>query len=233
MTARLAASSLARVPTPLATATHQPIPHHEIIEALVESLSFRQIGVIQEEYAVAKDGMKMFGVLDLEALLVPGCRFAVGIRNSHDKSMRLGLTIGARVLVCMNMAFHGDFQPLLAKHSKSFSLIDAISVGVDRMQRNFEPMRRRVETWRAQQLTSATAKLVIYRAFIEDELDAPKHLARRVHELYFAPEHEDFQPRTMWSLSNAFTSAFKELDPVPQFKATAKLGPYLERVLGS
>jgi hypothetical protein len=52
-------------------------------------------------------------------------------------------------------------------------------------------------------------------------------------ELYFAPEHEDFQPRTMWSLSNAFTSAFKELDPIPQFKATAKLGPYLECVLGS
>jgi hypothetical protein len=131
------------------------------------------------------------------------------------------------------MAFHSDFQPLLAKHSKSFSLIDAISVGVDRMQRNFEPMRRQVETWRAQQLTNATAKLIIYGAFIEDELDAPKHLARRVHELYFVLEHEDFQPRTMWSLSNAFTSAFKELDPIPQFKATAKLGPYLERVLGS
>jgi hypothetical protein len=48
-----------------------------------------------------------------------------------------------------------------------------------------------------------------------------------------APQHEDFQPRTMWSLSNAFTSAFKELDPIPQFKATAKLGSYLERVLGS
>jgi hypothetical protein len=29
--------------------------------------------------------------------------------------------------------------------------------------------------------------------------------------------------------SNAFTSAFKELDPVPQFKATAKLGEFLER----
>jgi hypothetical protein len=46
-----------------------------------------------------------------------------------------------------------------------------------------------------------------------------------------SPEHEDFQARTMWSLSNAFTSAFKELDPIPQFKATAKLGPYLERVV--
>ena len=157
---KISREELARVPTPPATATHQPIPHHQIVEALVESLSFRQIGALQEEYAVSKDGMKMFGVLDLEAPLIPGCRFAIGIRNSHDKSMRLGLIIGVRVLVCMNMAFHGDFQPLLAKHSKSFSLVDAISVGVDRMQRNFGPMRRQVETWRAQQLTNATAKLI-------------------------------------------------------------------------
>src|SRR5579863_10571914 len=46
-----------------------------------------------------------------------------------------------------------------------------------------------------------------------------------------ATQHEDFQPRTMWSLSNAFTSAFKELDPIPQFKATAKLGAFLEERL--
>jgi len=40
----------------------------------------------------------------------------------------------------------GVFTPMLAKHSKSFSLIDRILVGVDRMRRNFEPMRREVET---------------------------------------------------------------------------------------
>jgi hypothetical protein len=34
----------------------------------------------------------------------------------------------------------------------------------------------------------------------------------------------------MWSLSNAFTSAFKKLDPVPQFKATAKLGGFLAQL---
>ena len=74
----------------------------------------------------------------------------------------------------------------------------------------------------------------IYRAFIEGDLDVPKHLARRVHELYFNLQHEEFEPRTTWSLSNAFTSAFKELDPIPQFKATAKLGGFLEaRFCGS
>ena len=39
----------------------------------------------------------------------------------------------------------GVFTPMLAKHSKSFSLIDCIAVGVDRKQRNFEPMESR---WR-------------------------------------------------------------------------------------
>ena len=63
------------------------------------------------------------------------------------------------------------------------------SIGVHRMQRNFEPMRTRVENWRAQQLSaSAAAKLTIYRAFIEGDMDVPRHLAREVHELYFKPQ---------------------------------------------
>ncbi len=122
----------------------------------------------------------------------------------------------------------GVFTPVLAKHSKSFSLVDAISVGVDRMQRNFEPMRKQVEAWQRSELTDVTAKVVIYEAFIEGKLEAPKHLARSVHDLYFEPKYEEFRPRTIWSLSNAFTSAFKELGPIPQFKATAKLGDFLE-----
>jgi hypothetical protein len=112
------------------------------------------------------------------------------------------------VFVCHNLAFQGDYGTVLAKHSKNFSLVDSLSVGVDRMQRNFEPMRRQVESWRAQQLSPAAAKLTIYRTFIEGD--------------------KEFESRTMLSLSNAFTSAFKELDPIPQFRATAKLGRFLE-----
>src|SRR6266478_3730461 len=122
----------------------------------------------------------------------------------------------------------GVFTPVLAKHSKSFSLIDCISVGVDRIQRNFEPMRKQVEAWQRSELTDVTAKVVIYEAFVEGELEAPKHLARTVHDLYFQPKYEEFRSRTIWSLSNTFTSAFKELDPIPQFKITAKLGEFLE-----
>ena len=101
---------LTLVPTPPATETHRPIPHHEIVQALVETLGFRHIGVVHDEYAVSPDGMKVFGVLDL-ATEMEGCRFSIGLRNSHDKSMRLAMTCGYRVFVCSNMAFAGDFTP--------------------------------------------------------------------------------------------------------------------------
>jgi hypothetical protein len=37
------------------------------------------------------------------------------------------------------------------------------------------------------------------------------NLARTVQDLYFEPKYEEIRARTIWSLSNAFTSAFKEL----------------------
>jgi hypothetical protein len=59
------------------------------------------------------------------------------------------------------------FTSVPAKQSKSFSLIDCISTGVDRKQRNFDPIRKQVETWRRFELTDVKAKVVIYEALVE------------------------------------------------------------------
>ena len=66
---KLTRQQLAAVDTPLGTATHRPVPHSEVIEALLETLGFRHIAVVRDEYAVSKDGMKMFGVLREHGLL--------------------------------------------------------------------------------------------------------------------------------------------------------------------
>ena len=63
---KISRDELALIPTPDATRTHQPIPHYNIVQSLIETLSFRHIGVLKDEYAVSVNGMKMFGVLDLE-----------------------------------------------------------------------------------------------------------------------------------------------------------------------
>jgi hypothetical protein len=37
-------------------------------------------------------------------------------------------------------------------------------------------MRKQVEAWHKSELTAVMAKVVIYEAFVEGKLDAPKHL---------------------------------------------------------
>ncbi len=86
----------------------------------------------------------------------------------------------------------GAFTPVLAKHSKSFSPIDCTSVGVDRMQRNFEPMRRQVEAWQRSELTDVTAKVVIYEAFVEGRTETPSTLP--------VPFMTFTSSRSMWSV---------------------------------
>ena len=215
------------LPLPEATRTHQPVAHIQIVEALIETLSFRHIGVVRDEYAVTPDGMRCFGLLQLE-YGYKGVQFAIGFRNSNDKSLRLAMTVGYRVCICDNLAFKGDFTPILAKHSKSLNLIDLVSVGVDKIQRNFEPLKMQINDWRDYELDDRAAKACIYDAFLGSHLKLPRTVLPLVHQLYFNPQVDDFKPRTMWSLSNAFTSAFKRLKPVKQFQVTAKLGDFLE-----
>jgi hypothetical protein len=136
------------------------------------------------------------------------------------------MTVGMHVFVCDNLAFQGEYTPVLAKHSKNFNLADSLAIGVDRMQRNFSVMQEQVATWQRSQLTDAQAKVMIYDAFVGGQLDVPRHLAREVHKNYFEPPHKEFEGRTMWSLQNAFTEAFKAIDGASFFQATAKLGKF-------
>jgi hypothetical protein len=221
---------LKEIPVPEGTRSHQPLSHFEIVEVLDEALSFRSLQIYKDEYAVSNDGMKMFGVMDLR-FGFDGGRFSIGLRNSNDKSMRLALTAGYRVFVCDNLAFSGDFTPLLHKHTRNLDLTDSISIAVDRIHRGFATLEMRVKEMREHGLTDNDAKLLIYRAFLEREIKgAPRNLMTVVHDYYFNPTHEAFVPRNLWSLSNAFTSAFKQLAPIRMFETTARLGSFLTGV---
>lgn len=217
---------LLAMPTPEGTDTHRPVAHSAIVQTLIEGLAYRNLSVVKDEYAVTDDSMRMFGFLEIN-IEDRGIRLGLGVRNSHDKSFALGLTVGYRVFICDNLAFHGDFMAVSKKHSKHMNIQEIVAVGLDRAQRNFEPMKRDIDAWRNCDLSDITAKSIVYDAIIGGGIDAPKHIAKFVHQHYFAPAHQEFQPRNLWSLTNAFTSAFGELDPVPQMKAAASLQPFI------
>ncbi len=215
-------SALRHLPMPEATATHQPIGHHTLVEQIHECLSYRHLSVVREEYAVSPDGMKCFGLLELNVEYA-GVRFAIGLRNSNDKSMRIGLVAGYRVTVCENKMLTGDFNPLSAKHSKNFNLIDAVSVAVDRIQRNIGQVEQHIGVKKQKMLSDESAKSLIYEAFLNRKI--PMSLMRSVHREFFVePQYAAFADKSLWSLENCFTNAFKKLKPVQQFEACSKLG---------
>jgi hypothetical protein len=214
------------LPIPPATDTFQPIAHSRLIDELENALAFRHITIERDEYAVSGDGMKLFGLLELNSTY-EDLRFAIGLRNANDKSMRLGMVAGYRVFICDNMSLSGDFKPLLAKHSKNFDLVEAVSMGVDRIQRGWQPLREQIDFKRQQQITEGEAQALVYRAFMNERF--PVKLMKSVHrEFFIKPSYDEFRPRTIWSLENAFTTAFKELAPVRQYEVTAKLGKFLK-----
>jgi hypothetical protein len=224
-TSKITRLELAELPIPPATDTFQPIAHSRLIDQLEEALAFRHISITRDEYAVSKDGMRLFGLLELNSEY-EDVRFAIGLRNANDKSMRLGMVAGYRVFICDNLALAGDFKPLLAKHSKNFDLIESLSTGVDRIQRGWQPLRERIDFMRTHELTDDEARNIIYRAFMNERF--PIKLMKAVHaEFFIKPSYDEFRPRTVWSLENSFTTVFKQLKPIQQFATTAKLGKFL------
>ena len=74
------------------------------------------------------------------------------------------------------MAFAGDFTPVFAKHSKSFSLIDCISVGIDR---NATQLRADAKAGRGvatERANGCTAKVVIYEALVTGRREAQRDI---------------------------------------------------------
>jgi len=51
-----------------------------------------------------------------------------------------------------------------------------------------------------------------------------------VHDLHFEPKYKEFRPRTIWSLSNAFTSAFKKTDPPHNANANVQSRGFLTKL---
>jgi hypothetical protein len=216
---------LKTLPLPETTATFKPVPFYEFVTKLLQGLWDRRMNVVSDSYVISQDGMKLFGMIELENEF-NGVRFAIGLRTSNDKSTKLALAVGYKVMCCSNGMLHGDYLPLAVKHSANLELDDALALGIDRIRRRFGDLKSSIQAKQETAITDNRAKEFIYDAFTHGKF--PVSLFRTVHSEYFEkPSYDEFKPRTVFSLENAFTTSFKKLQPIKQFETTAKLGRLL------
>jgi Domain of unknown function (DUF932) len=205
---------LALVPVPKATDSYVPMPHNNLAETLltIGKDILKGFTLAYEQYALAREGQQMFGVLafrndDTELGL------SIGFRNSYDKSMAIGIAIGAQVFVCDNLALTGDIT-IMRKHTANVwtSLEDIAISTLYRSQQNFRKIVEDSETLKGRMIDNNEAFKMIGLMFGHGIL-TPRQLPV-IKKEWLTPSYDDFRPRTMWSFYNACTEALKSCPPL-------------------
>jgi hypothetical protein len=233
-------ADLDKIPTPAPMGRrHYPVAHKDLVLATRQELKKVGLEPYKEQYAVSKNGLKLFATWDLT--VEPSCQIqlparvskdrgmAFGFRHGNDQSMAIEMVCGSRVFVCDNMAFSGDSIILHRMHTKNVSLHDEVARGVTTMLDGYSNFEANMERLENTELTEERAKALLLDAFMKIHVLAPKYL-RPTFEWYFRKYEQaaDCAPRTAYGLLNAFTRTLKDevKSPTVRYQATARVGRF-------
>jgi hypothetical protein len=205
---------LSLIPIPEATETYIPVPHNQLAETLstIGQDILKEFSLCKEQYALAREGNQMFGVLVFKKN-TSELGLSIGFRNSYDKSMAIGIAIGAEVFVCDNLALTGDITVLKKHTANVWSSLEDIAIStLYRSQRNFQKIVEDSEFLKRRQIESSEAFKMIGLLFGHGIL-TPRQLPV-VKKEWLTPSYDEFEPRTMWSFYNACTEALKSCPPL-------------------
>ena len=224
-------ADLACVPVPEPTESYHPVPYSRFIEEVELHIPRFGLSVRSSQFALAREGGQMFGVLTCSnGTPDRDYALAIGVRNSYDRSLAVGLTLGSRVFCCDNLAFSGEVT-MHRKHTVNVfrDLPDLIY----RMLSQMAAMRTRTDgeitAMKDRELRPAAAHHLMVEAIRANVLPASR--LPKVIEAWEEPRHAEFSPRTAWSLFNAFTEVAKTSPPRAQMEGSLRLSSLFRREL--
>lgn len=185
-----------------------PLAHAKVVDTVAGTLKDAGYVIESQQLAVARNNHRFFGTLTLGTPLVSGVQLAVGIRNSTDKSFPLGFCAGSRVFVCSNLAFRSELL-VKRKHTRfgEQRFTEAIAGAVTQLTSFRQQEADRIKRFMLTDLTDDQADALILRSFEKGIISAP--LLPKVIAEWRKPSFEEFEPRTVWSLFNAFTTILR------------------------
>ena len=202
---------VARTDTPCSTATWRPVPHIDVIEAVSKVIRAHDWNIEGEKFGLASEGQKMFGVMEISSSSSPDWHRCIGLRNSHDKSLAVGLSAGIVVCVCSNLAFGGT-TVIKRKHTSRFELTDLIDRAVASLEDDFLTMESVSEDLKDVYLKNDDeARSSIVRAAELGVINSSDILP--VYREFKSPSHVEFREPTRWSLLNSITEIVKKYSP--------------------
>lgn len=188
----------------------QPVPHHILFETVKRELtSSGALKVTGEAHALTKGGQRYFGLLEVKnGDNSPDYGVVIGMRNGHDGAFAAGLTLGARVFVCDNLSFSGD---VVFGRSHTRNILADLPGLVHRAYSGLMGFRKvqdsRFEAYRQIDLEDRDAHSLILRS-MRSSVIGQTGIDPVLRE-WESPSHDEFRPKNVWRLYNAFTEAMK------------------------
>ncbi len=216
-------ADLAAVPVPEETDSYVPVPHGRFVEEVELHVPRFGLTITDARYALAHDGMQMFGVLTCtNGQNHADYGLAIGLRNSYDRSLSVGLVAGSRIFCCDNLAFSGEVE---TNRKHTVNVFRDLPDLIYRMLSQVSSMRSRIHAeiaaMKERELSPETADHLMVEAVRRNVLPASN--LPKVIEAWEKPAHEAFAPRTAWSLFNAFTETQKSRSPRVQMDSGLRL----------
>ena len=203
-------NEIATVPTPTGTTSWKPVPHMDVIDAVTEAVKAKNWQILDEQYGLAREGQRMFGVMRINNSSSPEWSRCIGIRNSHDQSLSVGLAAGISVMCCSNLAF-GGAMVLKRRHTSRIELGDLVLTAVDELEMEFLNLETVSEDLKLHEVRADEARAVIVRAAEVNAINSCDIVP--IFREFQKPCHEEFAEPTRWSLLNAFTEHAKKYSP--------------------
>lgn len=203
-------NEIAMVPTPAATASWKPVPHLDVIDAVTDVVKGQNWTIQEEQYGLARDGQKMFGVIRINKSSSLEWSRCIGIRNSHDRTLAVGLTAGISVCVCSNLCFGGSMV-LKRRHTSRIELEGLVTEAIDALGDEFLTLETVAEDLKLQYVRDDAARAAIVKAAEAGAVNSCDIVP--VFREFKSPSHPEFEEPTRWSLLNAFTENAKKYSP--------------------
>lgn len=216
-------SDLASVSVPEPTPSYQPVPYDRFVEEVELHVPRFGLQIVSEHFALAREGRQMFGVLTCtNGQGADDYALAIGLRSSYDRSLAVGLVAGTRVFCCDNLAFSGEIQ-MARKHTAKvfrdlpdliYQMLSQVSVMRARTDQEIAGMKVTLMTpERAHHLMVETVRAGVL----------PASWLPKVLSAWEEPKHQEFEPRTAWSLFNAITEVLKGTSSRAQIDGSLRL----------
>ncbi len=181
---RVSEEEVFAVPDVPFTPTFKPFHHRDIISVVKEGIQAVGLDIVKSEYVLGQNGQRFFGVYGLDNG-TSELSWSIGVRNSINKSMSIGITAGTRIFVCENLSFSGEFLAF-RRHTAALD-IDELAFLAYRSMRKMIPLLKAYQQWhlglRRYPLAEEHMKLLLVEIMTNSVVIPPSKF-HRFNELY-------------------------------------------------